>query len=292
MTGLKRAVKLYMYASAASFAERFDDLASIGLDGVEIGFHDDLPIAEILLASRTSGLQVPTLIVGASFEASLTSPNADERGTAADAVLAAIEGASTLGCGVVMISPGWDRDDLHPSDSASIVRDALSRAVHAAEGAGVTIAIENLWNGWLTSATDLAAFVDSFASANVGVLFDSGNAARFSAPQHWIQTLGHRIVRFDVKDYKNAWARKPAAVYAPDDELTAVWGEGGPWGALDALLFEGDVSWPLVASALDEIEYDGWVCAEHGPGDAEWIERFATDLQRLNELIAKKGWNS
>jgi hexulose-6-phosphate isomerase len=292
MTGLKRAVKLNMYASSGSFAERFDDLASVGLDGVEIGFHDGLPIAEILRASRTSGLQVPTLIVGTTFEASLTSPNALERTTAADAVLNAIDGANALDCGAVMINPGWDRDDLHPSDTAAIVRDALSGALRAAETADVTIAIENLWNGWLTSATALAAFIDSFASANVGVLFDSGNAARFSAPQHWIRTLGHRIVRFDVKDYKKAWALRPATVYAPDDELRAVWGEDGPWGALDALLFEGDVSWPLVASALDEIGYDGWTCAEHGAGDLEWIQLFATDLERLNELIATKGWTS
>lgn len=310
MTHLKRAIKLQMYESSGSFAERFDDLVGIGLggagvggaglggarldgagvdgtglDGVEIGFDDALPLAEIARASAGSGLEVPTLIVGSTFESSLTSADATERATAAAAVVRAVDAAHTLGSGVVMISPGWDRADLHPTDTAEVVRDALSNAVCAAEAAGVTIAVENLWNGWLTSATDLAAFVDSFQSANVGVLFDSGNAARFAAPQHWITTLGHRIVRFDVKDYKNGWARKPATVYAPDDQLQAVWGEGAPWGALDCLIFEGDVSWPRVASALDDCGYAGWVCAEHGTGDLNWVERFAADLARLNELV-------
>jgi hexulose-6-phosphate isomerase len=281
-----------MYDSGRSFAERFDDLAAVGLDGVEIGFDETLPVAEIARATSTSGLQVPTLIVGSTFDSSLTSADATVRATAADAVVRTIEAANTLGSGAVMISPGWDRADLHPTDTAALVRDALTDAVREAESTGVTIAVENLWNGWLTSPTELVAFVDSFESDNVGVLFDSGNAARFSAPQHWITALGPRMVRFDVKDYKKGWAVKPATVYAPDDQLRAMWGEDGPWGALDALLFDGDVSWPRVASALAETGYDGWVCAEHGTGDLGWIRRFANDLARLDDLVTTNGRTS
>jgi hexulose-6-phosphate isomerase len=292
MPRLKRAIKLHMYDSSGSFAERFDDLAGVGLDGVEIGFDETLPVAEIARATSASGLAVPTLIVGSTFDSSLTSPGAAERATAADAVVRTIDAANALGSGAVMISPGWDRADLHPADTARLVRDALSEAVRVAESAGVTIAVENLWNGWLTSPADLVAFVDSFESGNVGVLFDSGNAARFSAPQHWITILGPRMVRFDVKDYKYGWALKPATVYAPDDQLRAAWGEDGPWGALDALLFDGDVSWPRVASALAETGYDGWVCAEHGAGDLEWIRRFTNDLGRLDDLVTTNGRTS
>jgi L-ribulose-5-phosphate 3-epimerase len=288
MMPLRKAVKLGMYASASALSERFDDLVSVGLQGVEIGFDDSTRPAEIAAASATSGLEVPTLIVGQTFESSLTSGDEREREAAVSAVLRTLDAASVVGAEVVMISPGWDRAELRPDQTAGVVRDALAPAIRAAEQAGVVVAIENLWNNWLTSATDLAVFVDSFESANVGVLFDSGNAARFAPSQHWIEILGSRIVRIDLKDYKNSWARKPAALYGEDAVLEAAWGIGGPWGALDALLFDGDNDWPLIASALNESGYEGWCCAEHGQGNLSWLARFVVDMAVFSELCTSE----
>jgi L-ribulose-5-phosphate 3-epimerase len=286
---LLKAVKLGMYANESSLAQRFDDLVSVGLDGVEIGVDDTTSPDSILAASGASGLQVPTLIAGGTFTNSLASADQHERRRAAESVLRAIDVAQIVGAGVVMVSPGWDRAELHPDATAAVVRDELGPTVAAAEAAGVTIAIENLWNGWLTSAADLARFVDSYESDHVGVLFDSGNAARFSPPQHWVEILGRRVVRLDVKDYKNGWARKPASVYADDEALQASWGEGGPWGALDALPFQGDVDWPLLTGAIRRSGYDGWCCAEHGAGDLAWIAGFVAILDEFSALCSSGG---
>jgi hexulose-6-phosphate isomerase len=286
---LQLAVKLGMYASDAPLAARFDELAGLGLNGVEVGVDERSNLGELAAASESSGLRIPTVIANHTFDHSLTSPNLQERAAAADVVVRSIAAAHAIGAEVVMLSPGWDRAELPPERTAALVRDALAPALRDAAQAGVTIAIENLWNGWLSSATDLAHFIDSFESNSVRVLFDTGNAARFTAPQHWIQVLGSRIVRVDLKDYANGWSRKPAELYAQDDELQAVWGVGGPWGALDSLLFEGDVNFEVVAGALSESGYEGWVCAEHGAGGRDWIARFVADLTHFSELFTMKG---
>ena len=290
MTPLRKAVKLGMYTSRASLAQRFDDLVSVGVDGVEIGFDDAFFPAEVTAAAAASGLQVPTLVANDTFSSSLASADREERDRAAGAVVRAVDAASSVGAGVVMVSPGWDRADLTPDVTAAVVREALAPAVLAAEAAEVVLAVENLWNGWLTSPDDLRRFVDSFPAGRVGVLFDSGNAARFSAAQHWVEVLGQRIVRLDVKDYKNGWARRPAAVYGEDAALQATWGEGGPWGALDARPFEGDVDWVRLAGAIRESGYQGgWCCAEHGSGDLGWVADLVARLDRFSDLCADGG---
>ena len=290
MTPLLKAVKLGMYASRASLAERFDDLVSVGVDGVEIGFDDAFSPAEVTAAAASSGLQVPTLVANDTFSSSLAAADREERDRAARAVVRAVDAASSVGARVVMISPGWDRADLTPGATAAVVREALDPAVLAAGTAHVTLAVENLWNGWLTSPDDLGSFVDSFTPGRVGVLFDSGNAARFSAAQHWVEVLGPRIVRLDVKDYKFGWARRPATVYGDDAALQAAWGEGGPWGALDARPFEGDVDWARLAWAIRRSGYQGgWCCAEHGPGDLGWIADLVARLDRFSALCADGG---
>lgn len=289
MSALKLAAKFGMYTSDASIEQRFTELRALGLDGTEIGFDLATPVAEISDAIRATGLAVPTVIVGGSFSHSLTSTDPAERATVVDALSRTIDAAHEFGASAVMLSPGWDRPELRPEQTGELVREALAPALRDASQAGVTVIIENLWNGWLASATDLAAFIDSFGDAPIGVLFDTGNAARFSPPQHWVHTLGKRIRRIDLKDYNKTWARKPAVLYGADEDLLAVWGPDGPWGALDSLLFKGDVDFALVASALRDIEYEGWCCAEHGQGDAEWIRGFVADLNRFGKLFEGGG---
>ena len=145
--------------------------------------------------------------------------------------------------------------------------------------------MENLWNGWLLSPADLSALIDDLGSPPFGVHLDTGNAMRYGWPEHWIEVVGDRIVRLDVKDFSAALAMTPATRYGDHDELVATWGPG-PWGALDADLLAGDVRWPGVADALAAVGYRGWMCAEVAGGDEVRIRAVAAQLDSVRRLVS------
>jgi len=117
-----------------------------------------------------------------------------------------------------------------------------------AEELGVTIAVENVWNKFLLSPLEFAAYVDEFDSPWVQAYFDIGNVVIFGYPEDWIRTLGARIRRVHVKDFRR---------------------EGSVWTALP---YEGDVNWSEVRKALAEIGYEGWTTEEFGGGDEAWLK--------------------
>ena len=72
---------------------------------------------------------------------------------------------------------------------------------------------------------------------------DIGNTLYCSYPEDWVRILGNRIKKIHFKDYRMQ--------------------AGGLHGFVD--LLAGDVDYPEVVKALNEIGYDGWVSAEMIP---------------------------
>jgi hexulose-6-phosphate isomerase len=71
-----------------------------------------------------------------------------------------------------------------------------------------------------------------------------GNVLKLGVPEDWIRTLGPRIARVHLKDYRVA-VGTPAGFVPPG---------------------EGDADWPAILSALREVGYDGPLTYE-GQGD-------------------------
>jgi hexulose-6-phosphate isomerase len=84
----------------------------------------------------------------------------------------------------------------------------------------------------------------------VGWYFDIGNIIRYGWPEQWIEILGSRILKVDVKDY----SRKIAT-------------EEGVWKGFQAKIGDGDADWKAVNIALAKIGYQGWGSAEVSGGD-------------------------
>ena len=89
----------------------------------------------------------------------------------------------------------------------------------------------------------MAGFIDSFDSPYLGAYFDVANVLPFGYPEQWLRILGKRVVGVHFKDYRRA--------------------VGTAEGFVD--LLEGDVNWPEVVKALEEIGYEGPVAAEMIP---------------------------
>jgi hexulose-6-phosphate isomerase len=91
---------------------------------------------------------------------------------------------------------------------------------------------------------------------------------RYGWPEHWIEALGSRILKVDVKEY----SRKKQ-----NDE--------GPWKGFRVELLEGDCDWPAVMKAFDQIGYatgtDGWFTAEIAGGKRDRLTEIAARMDRI-----------
>jgi hexulose-6-phosphate isomerase len=139
---------------------------------------------------------------------------------------------------------------------------AVRRLIPVAEKNKVVIGLENVWNNLWVQPAITKNLIESFQSPWVQFYFDIGNHVKFAPPEEWIRTLGKLIVRCHVKDFKiDRKAKNGGKFVHPRD---------------------GDVNWPEVRKALDEVGYNGWLTIEDGGLPLEEFNR------RLDLIIAGK----
>ena len=119
--------------------------------------------------------------------------------------------------------------------------------------------MENVWNGFCYSPEQTAEYLDGFNSPWVGSYFDIGNHVKYGKSEHWIRTLGKRIVKLDVKD----------------------WGKQNGFCKIG----DGDCNWPEVRKAVAEIGFTGWSTAEVGGGNRD---RMKDVHDRMNKHLLGK----
>ena len=82
-------------------------------------------------------------------------------------------------------------------------RKAINELLPIAEDLDIDLCIENVWNGLFYSPIEFMDFVDSFDSEKLGVYLDIGNLIGYQQyPPHWVELLGPRIKRVQIKDYR------------------------------------------------------------------------------------------
>ena len=123
---------------------------------------------------------------------------------------------------------------------------------------------ENVWNNFLLSPVEMARYIDEFDSKLVGAYFDVGNVVRFGWPEHWIQALGSRIGKLDIKEYSRKLQHSK-----------------GPGAGFRVKLGEGDCDWPAVMQSLSDIGFKGWATAEVSGGGAERLNDISQRMDRI-----------
>ncbi len=244
-------------------------LRDTGFAGVEV--RGSMNQREVLAARDASGLQIPSVVVAAHWTHPLTSPNPATRAVGLEGLRQALRDAKAYGADSVLLVPGLVNQEI-PYDAAYARAAAEIRAaLPLAESLGVAIAIENVWNKFLLSPLEAAAFVDAFKSPWIRWHFDVGNVVDMGWPEQWIRILGPRIAKVHIKEY----SRK-------------LRDERGPRAGFEAGLMTGDSDWPAVMRALDEIGYTGWMVTEQyrppGLTDAAWLQRLSGEVDRLLAL--------
>ena len=264
---LKKAVKLGMVDEPISLLEKFELLKRLGFDGVELDSPNDLDTAEVLAARDRSGLPIHGVVDSVHWRQTLGDPDPAVRAEGLAGLTTALRDAHAYGASTVLLVPAVVNAGISYADAYTRSQAEIRKAIPLAEELGVQIAFENVWNGFLLSPLEAARYVDEFESQVVGWYFDVGNVVNFGWPEHWIEVLGPRILKLDIKEYSREKRN-----------------EEGPYAGFRVPLGEGDCNWPRVLEALAEVGYEGWATAEISGGDTARLTEIAARMDRILEL--------
>lgn len=253
---LKKSLILNMFPDSLSVEDRFKLAKDMGLDGMEIApVSDAEQIRAMRAASEKSGVRVHSIIYG-GWKALLSSPDPAVVEQGLKQTSDAIKCAKELGADNVLLVPARVDGVTRYVEAYERSKKQIRKLIPQAEKAKVMILVENVWNNFLLSPLEFARFIDEIKSPWVQAYFDVGNVVAFGWPEDWIRTLGHRIKKVHLKDFQR-----------------------GPRQWVN--LRDGDVNWPEVRKALAEVGYDGYLTAELGGGDENYLRDVCVRIDRI-----------
>jgi hexulose-6-phosphate isomerase len=250
---IRKAVKYHMIREELSVTDKFKLLQDLGFDGVEprtmLQPDQQKLFRDMAAATEATGLQIHGVV---------HSSNPDLPG--------AIRQAKELGATSVLHVVRTDEATNYLENQQRTL-DIIRRAVDEATKQQIHILVENVWASWLIEPLTMARFIDDINSPWVKVYFDVGNVVRWGWPHHWIQVLGDRIQKLDIKEY----------------DLQIAMNEGMRKG-FDRPLGEGTVDWSKVRTELARIGYAGWATAEVRGGDRNRLAEIASQMDDVLRL--------
>jgi len=254
-----KAVKVTMIREKVPLLEMFKLSKEVGFEGISLFAPDRFDLREAIEARDRTGLMVHNVNNAVHWRKRLSDPDPAVRGESLDAMMRAIEFAHAVGASSILQVVGKVTDPAKENHEQVWERSvaAIRKALPLAARLGVRILCENVGNGFCEDAAQWAEYLDELASPWVGAFFDVGNHQEYGGADHWIRTLGTRIVKLDIKDHDSAAGR-------------------------NCNLFEGDVDWAKVRAALARLRFTGWATAEVQGGDRERLREVA---QRMDKAL-------
>ena len=259
---IRKSTLISMLPKEGSYAERFAIARNAGFEAIEMQtVTDEKEAADIRQASLDSGLEIHSVMNQAHWRLPLSSSDPDVVTRSVQGMETSLRNAALWGADTVLLVPAV-------VDASTSYRDAWTRSQRVirerllpmAEKLKVVIAIEEVWNKFLLSPLEFAKYVDEMDSPWLRAYFDVGNVVFYGYPHDWIRTLGKRIVKVHVKDFKLERGKGQFA-----------WKNIG----------EGDIDWPEVRRALSDIGYSGYVTTEVSGGDAAYLKDLSARLDRF-----------
>ncbi len=256
---LRKAVKFGMIGIDGSIEDKFNLIKSIGFEGVELDSPSDVDRQEAVRARDKTGIDIHGVVDSIHWQIRLSDPDPAVRAKGLEGLRGAIRDCQTYGGTTVLLVPGKVSDPKNENFDQVWERSTaeIRKAIPQAEDASCKIAIEVVWNDFITSPEQLVKYVDQFESPTVGAYYDCSNMLKYGVSSaDWIRALGPRMLKFDFKGYshKNKWVA----------------------------IGEGDENWPEVLKALSDVGYNGWATAEVGGGGREVL----TDVyQRMDRVL-------
>jgi L-ribulose-5-phosphate 3-epimerase len=246
-----------------SYAARFKLAADAGFENVEAYTTPDQRAAEeIKKAAEDAPTKILSVMNQAHWEYPLSSDDPAVVEKSLQGMRTSLHNAKFWGAEAVLLVPAVVNPRTSYRDAWTRSQKRIRGLLPLAENLKVVIAIEEVWNKFLLSPLEFAKYVDEFNSPWVRAYFDVGNVVLYGYPQDWIRTLGKRIFKVHLKDFKRER-------------------DGYKWVNLG----DGDIDWPEVRKAFAEVGYSGTATAEldGGPfmGEADYLRDVSKRIDRL-----------
>jgi hexulose-6-phosphate isomerase len=253
---LKKAVKYGMIQGGRTTRDKLDLAKKCGFAGVEVDSPSAINRRAAAKASAETGVKIHGVIDSVHWALPLSDPDPKVREEGLFALLQALDDAAYFGADTVLLVPGVVRNGVTYEQCWERSQAEVKKALPHAEKLKVKIAIEVVWNDFLTKPEQLIEYVDSFKSESVGAYFDCSNMIKYGVPPaEWIRKLGKRMLKFDFKGYSKT----------------------KQWVAIG----QGDEDWPEVVKALGEVGYDGWATAEVAGGNEEYLKKLSATMDKV-----------
>jgi hexulose-6-phosphate isomerase len=254
---LRKALKYGMIKAGQTPAEKFALARSVGFEGVEMPSPSKLDVAEVVKAREQTGMVIHGVVGDLHWKERHSDPDPAVRAKALANLQQEIRDCQAYGGSTVLVVPGKVGEHETFDEVWQRSQEEIRKAIPMAKDAGVKIAIEVVWNDFLTTPEMLVKYVDAFGDPTVGAYFDVSNMIKYGVPPAtWIRQLGKRMFKFDFKGYSHE----------------------KKWVGIG----EGDEDWPAVLAALAEVGYQGWATSEvKGGGEPELRDVF----QRMTRVL-------
>ncbi len=255
----RKATQLSRVKPGNTAEEKLKITQDVGFEGLEINATTNQNhIDELRAASEKTGVPIHSVVCSTHWRLPLSDPDPARLKKGIEGMKTAIRNARDVKASNVLLVPAVVKPDVTYKQAYERSQKHIRSLLPMAEEHKVTISIENVWNKFLLSPLEFARYIDELGSKYARAYFDIGNVVIYGYPQDWIRTLGPRIERIHLKDFKRA---------------------GYKWSPL----LEGDVNWPECMKALKEVGYEGWLTTEVGGGDHAALKDLS---QRVDKILS------
>lgn len=256
---IKKAVEFSMLPASRSVHDRFQLARDCGFAEIECPTTPDQKEAdEIKKSAESTGVRIHSVMNMAHWKYPLSSADPAVVAESVKGMHTSLRNAHFWGADTVLLVPAVVNPQTRYKDAWERSQKQIRELIPMAQELKVVIGVEEVWNKFLLSPLEFARYVDEFNSPWLRAYFDVGNIEIWGYPQDWIRTLGRRIVKLHIKDFKFDHRQ---AQFVP--------------------LREGEIAWPEVYTALTEIGYRGSATIELENGD----EKYLREMSRRFDLI-------
>jgi hexulose-6-phosphate isomerase len=278
---MKKGINIWSFPQA-SIKDNLVLAKDAGFEGVELALNGtgelsmqstDKEIKQIKTMADDMGLVLYSLSCGLCWDYRLSDDDKNMRQKAKDMIKKQLDTAKLLGADTALVIPGAVNVEFSFPEKKVAYDVVYNRALEGinelkshAKDLQVNIALENVWNKFLISPMEMRDFIDKIGSDYVGCYLDIGNTMYCSYPEDWVRILGKRIKKVHFKDYRMQ--------------------AGGLHGFVD--LLAGDVNYPEVVNALEEIGYNDWVSAEMIPNYKHYTDTIIYNTSNSMDKILRR----
>src|SRR5206468_577641 len=152
--------------------DKFNLIKKLGFLGVEIDSPSNVNKEEAVRARDKTGIAIHGVIDSVHWDVRLSDPAPALRRAGVAILNNALQDARFYGADTVLLVPGVVNKDVSYEQCWERSQAEVRKAIPTAEKLGVKVAIEVVWNDFLTKPEQLVQYVDAFKSPFVGAYFD------------------------------------------------------------------------------------------------------------------------